>query len=96
MFKKDKSLFWDVDPKNLDNKKHADFIIARVLEEGSDEAVAWLLDSYSTSEIERVVCNSRRLSPQTANFWRYRLDIKKPILCLSKSFIQRQNKLWRK
>lgn len=63
------SLFWDVDPKTIDPKKHAVYIIERVLDFGNDKEMRWLWYSYPNSLIRQVVNTSRVLHPQTRALW---------------------------
>lgn len=63
------SLFWDVDPKTVDPKKHARYIIERILEFGRDDEVKWMWHTYSTSLVHDVVKKSRVLRPQTRVLW---------------------------
>lgn len=67
--------FWDVDPQQIDLRRHAEYVIARLLEHGDLAAIRWLLRTYSKRQIARVVRQSRQLSRKTANFWRLRLGI---------------------
>ena len=60
-----KSLFWDVDPKTIDPKKHAKYIIERVLDFGNDKEVKWLWQTYPRLLIRDVVKHSRAIHPQT-------------------------------
>jgi Family of unknown function (DUF6922) len=62
-------LFWDTNLDNFNPEAHPDYTIFRVLEYGDESAVAWLRDTFSDSEIRRVLCTERRLSPKSANFW---------------------------
>ena len=64
-----KSLFWDVDPKNIDLKKHARYIIERILDFGTDKEVAWLWSAYPKSLVRDVVKKSRVLQPPTRALW---------------------------
>jgi len=62
-------LFWDT---NLDNFNPADFpeyTIARVLEYGDRDAVAWLKKTFSEAQILNVLHTERRLSRKSATFW---------------------------
>ncbi|MGH9468880.1 MAG: DUF6922 domain-containing protein, partial [Terriglobia bacterium] len=64
-----RSLFWDV---NLDTFRPAafpEYSIARVLEYGDREAVAWLRETFREEAIKRVISDERRLSRRSANFW---------------------------
>lgn len=63
------SLFWDVDPKTIDPKKHAVYIIERVLDFGNDKEVRWLVHSYSPRLIKQVAMESRVLHDKTRALW---------------------------
>jgi hypothetical protein len=71
------SFFWEVNPKQVDLRRHAEYVIERLLEHGDLSAIRWLLKTYSERQIVRVVKRSRQLSRKTANFWRLRLAIPK-------------------
>ncbi|MBI2463779.1 hypothetical protein HYV57_02395 [Candidatus Peregrinibacteria bacterium] len=62
-------LFWDINPKTLDPKKHSRYIIERVLDFGTDAEVRWIWKYYDRKTIQNVVKKSRVLHPQTRNFW---------------------------
>ncbi len=64
------SLFWDVDPKTIDPKKHARYIIERVLDFGNDKEVRWLWLNYRRPLIRDVALHSRVLQPQTRSLWK--------------------------
>ncbi|OGZ94042.1 MAG: hypothetical protein A3H69_01710 [Candidatus Sungbacteria bacterium RIFCSPLOWO2_02_FULL_47_9] len=49
------SLFWDVDPKTIDPKKHARYIIERVLDFGTGEEIRWLFAHYSRGRIKKIM-----------------------------------------
>jgi hypothetical protein len=63
------TLFWDVDPKTIDTKKHARYIIARILDLGNDDEVRWMWRTYSKRLIGSVVKKARGLNPQTRSLW---------------------------
>lgn len=63
------SLFWDTDPKRINIKKNAAYIIERVLDFGADQEVRWVRKTYNPKLIRKVVSNSRSLSPKTKNLW---------------------------
>lgn len=63
------SLFWDVDPKTIDPKKHAKYIIERVLDFGDDKEVKWLVHYYSPRLIKDVVYHSRVLHDKSKSLW---------------------------
>jgi len=63
------TLFWDVNPKNIDAKKNAQYIIERILDFGNDEEVRWLYNFYHKSLLKKVVSKSRSLRVETKNLW---------------------------
>lgn len=63
------SLFWDVDPKTIDPKRHARYIIERVLDFGYDNEIRWLVRYYSPRLIKDVVVRSRVLDKKTKPLW---------------------------
>jgi hypothetical protein len=62
-------LFWDVDPECVDLRKHARYVIERVLDAGSLQAVWWLQREYRTRDIERVLASGKGLSARSRAFW---------------------------
>ncbi len=63
------ALFWDTNPKKIDAKKNAQYIIERVLDFGNDKEVRWLYHFYDKSLLKKVVAQSRSLRPRTKNLW---------------------------
>jgi hypothetical protein len=77
------TLFWDV--KRIDINKHADFIIARVLDYGDQKDLRNLRKIYPDEKLIHVVKNRRGLLPETVNFWSLYFHIpKSEIACLKK------------
>lgn len=64
-----KNLFWDVDIKQLDPKKHANFLITRIAEKGGVKSVDWLKKTFGKSKIRQVVKSSKNVSAKTKNYW---------------------------
>lgn len=62
-------LFWDVDPKTIDLKKHAEYIIERILDFGNDKEVYWLVHYYPHRIIRDTVQKSRALDPKSKALW---------------------------
>src|SRR3972149_6442579 len=89
------SVFWDVNPKTVDPKKHARYVIERILEFGRDQEVRWLLHYYPAAIITDAIKRSRVLSPKTANFWALFFNLKKADLrCFQKSSLKLQSSHW--
>jgi len=63
------SLFWDVDPKTIKPKRHAVYIIERILDFGNDNEVRWMWYYYSHPLIAKVVKESRVLHARTRPLW---------------------------
>ena len=62
-------LFWDTNLALFEPAAYPDYTIFRVLEYGDPQAIAWLRENFGASEIRRVICAERRLSPKSATFW---------------------------
>jgi hypothetical protein len=63
------SLFWDTDLETFRPEAHPDYTILRILELGDGSAVRWLRQTFSESQIRRVLLTERRLSAKSATFW---------------------------
>jgi len=64
------TLFWDVNPKNIDIKKNARYIIERILEFGNINEVGWMLRCYPKSVIKKVMRLPRvQLSDKSKALW---------------------------
>lgn len=73
------SLFWDVDPKTIDPKKHARYIIERVLDFGTPEEIRWLWNYYNHRFIYGVIRSSKVLHTKSRIFWELILDSEKEV-----------------
>jgi hypothetical protein len=65
-------LFWEVDFDRLDERKHADSILARVLELGRIADVKWLVATYGWKRIHRFFreVGHPEISTRTTALWR--------------------------
>ena len=63
----DPTLFWDVEIIDID--RHADYVIARVLNFGDEKDLKNLRELYSDDRLIRVIKNRRALLPITRRFW---------------------------
>jgi hypothetical protein len=61
--------FWDADPAAIDLRRHAAYVIARILETGSLRAVWWLQRQYPTGTILHVLASNKGLSARSRHFW---------------------------
>ncbi|MFH1253630.1 MAG: hypothetical protein V1664_04875 [Candidatus Uhrbacteria bacterium] len=63
------ALFWDVDPKTIDPKKHAQYVIERILDFGNDNEVRWIWQTYPAKTISETMQRSRILHKKSKNLW---------------------------
>ena len=63
------TLFWDTNLDNFDPLAFPTYTIGRILELGNQDAIAWLKDTFSETQIVEVLRTERRLSRRSANFW---------------------------
>ncbi len=59
-----KTLFWDVNPEELDWEKHANFIIVRILSRGGTSEVRKVFITYSEEKIKHAILKSRGTLPR--------------------------------
>lgn len=53
------TLFWDVDPKTIDQKKHARYIIERIMDFGTDQEVRWMWQTYPKVLLKKTLAQPR-------------------------------------
>ncbi len=63
------SLFWDVDPKTIDPKRHAHYIIERILDFGDDKEIRWMWHYYPKQTIKKTLQTSRVIHNKTKSLW---------------------------
>ena len=64
------ALFWDTNPKNIDTRKNARYIIERILEFGESNEVRWLFKTYPKTEIKKVINLPRvQISKKSKSLW---------------------------
>ena len=63
------TLFWDVSIETFNPIEYPQYTISRILELGDKEAVTWMKENFSQSQIEDILKEDKRLSPKSANFW---------------------------
>ena len=63
-------MFWDVDPKTIDPKKHSRYVIERILEFGRDKEVRWLVRHYPARLVKNILREKRSpLHEKTRALW---------------------------
>ncbi len=63
------ALFWDVNPKKIDAKKHSAYVIERILDFGNDQEARWIWNFYGKKMIKKIIATSKVLRPQTKVLW---------------------------
>jgi hypothetical protein len=83
-------LFWDVDVATLDPSQHEDFILGRVLSEGTTEMVRALRDEVGDSALRAFLLRApHRLDRRTRRFLEVVLagvDAQEPTACTTTPF----------
>ena len=69
MMKFRQELFWDTNPKKIDPKKNAQYIIERVADFGHDNEVRSVFKFYKKPFLRKIISNSRCLRPRTKTLW---------------------------
>lgn len=73
----DRALFWDIDPETLDIKKHAGFVIQRVLKKGSLDDWLTIKEIYGLDQIKKESLSIRSLDKKTLSFLSNYFDVEK-------------------
>ncbi len=62
---------WSYNIENLDKDRDKDLIIFQVLNFGTEEAVLWLNQEYTKSDIKKTIESSTKSSwsPKSLNYW---------------------------
>ena len=65
------SLFWDVDVNLVDEARHRDFVVGRVLSAGTLDSIRWVRSRYGDDAIREWILRheGRQLSGPQLRFW---------------------------
>lgn len=92
-----KKLFWDIDFKSLDNEKHADFIIKRVLVSGDVGDYEFIKKQYGLDRIKSVAKKIDFPDKKSLNFWSLIFNIPQELfLCIKKSSTKKQSMFFKR
>ena len=74
------AFFWDCDFVSLSWQDHRDFMIRRILQSGSWDAITWLRAEVGDLELSHWIEGRRGagLSPRQLRFWGVVLDLPRP------------------
>lgn len=75
MIEINKKLFWDVEFKKLDYKKHSDFIIGRVLSYGDLKDYQIIKKKYGIKKIKTVAQKFSYPNKKSLNFWKVMFNL---------------------
>jgi len=90
-----KPLFWDADIKKIDFKKHAPYVIGRILEYGDLPHIKWMKKQYKDEKIKKTLISSRNLTQKSANFWADYYNIpKERVKCLNNPLLKTRKIFW--
>ncbi len=64
------TLFWDVNPRTIDPTKNARYVIARIMDFGTDREARWMWRAYPRAKLREVVERSRVIRPETRALWK--------------------------
>lgn len=70
------SLFWDTNRGQIHLRRHARYVIERVLELGRLDAVSWLQRVYPVQTIIDVLTVSKVITAKSRNFWKLWFGVK--------------------
>jgi len=89
-------LFWEADFPGLDTERHADYVLARVLEQGRMRDVRWLIATYGMERIRRFfeTVGHPEISDRTLAFWRAVLDAKEDKWASPPTWRRRSSRRW--
>jgi len=87
------SLFWDV--KDLDPRKHARFVIERILAFGDEDDFSWAVDFYGKEKIKECFLKNKVLDKKSTSFWCQYFNLGQS-KCIQNQLIKKQNIFWKR
>jgi hypothetical protein len=63
-------LFWDIDPEQIDLRRHIDYVMERVMSRGGWVAMRWLRETYPPEAMsDFLLRKAARLAPRELVYW---------------------------
>lgn len=89
-------IFWDVDPDAIDLERDANGVLARVLERGCLNDVAWLIHTYGLERIHAFFRDvwAPEVSARTRGFWRAFFEAENEPWAEPPGFRKNNSSLW--
>ncbi len=87
--------FWDVNVKKLNPQEKPYFVISRLLDKGSVEAVRWVRDNYLDEQIRETLQEYPDFSLRSGSFWGliYKVSLSN-IKCFQEPYRNTRKTLW--
>ena len=89
-----KTLFWDVDHKDLDYDKNISFIIGRVLNYGDENDYQEIKKFYGLSKIKKIAKEINYINKKSINFWSIIFNIPLNSFKCTKKFSNKKQNLF--
>lgn len=90
-----KRYFWEVDYRKINLQQRAEYVVKRILEYGDKRAIRWMEQNFKEAKIKEVICGTKDLSAQSANYWAVVLGVdKKKVKCLQKHYLEIRRSYW--
>lgn len=81
--------FWEVDPNQVDVDSRPEYVISRLMDYGHSNAIRWMKNQYSETQIRETLHVRRGISRQSGRFWSLLLGLEpKEVKCLQKPYRQ--------
>ena len=90
----DKTIFWDVDFKDLNYKKDAVFVIQKVLNYGDEKDYQEIKRVYSLKKIKAVAKEVNYINKKSLNFWSIIFNIPLNSFKCTKKFLNKKQNLF--
>jgi len=90
-----RTLFWDVDQKNIDPKRNKRFIIERILARGDVDDFRFAQGVYGDDSIKETLLKAKTIDRKSLSFWCFYFNIDKQ-QCIRKPSLLKRAAFWKK
>ncbi len=90
-----RTLFWDVNPENIDPKKNQRFVIERILSRGDVEDMRWAQEFYGDEALKTTLVSTKIIDRKSFFFWcsYFNVDTQQ---CTQKPSLLKRDAFWKK
>lgn len=92
---KKRALFWDVDFKTIDTKRHKRFVIERILARGDVEDFHFAERLYGSDALRETLLKAKTIDQKSLSFWCFYFNIDKR-QCIEKPSLLKRSAFWKK